>query len=102
MVNFASLFNCTPVDRASDSLMDPTESKLSYFSWLGTDLVLSGAWSFGVQLAVFFCSGISVVLFDTLGISRCHSMLFLWSPNLSLIIGLICNLFVFLVGSLMG
>ena len=27
---------------------------------------LSVAWSFGVQLVIFFCSGISVVLFDTL------------------------------------
>ena len=24
--NFAALFNCTPVDRASDSMMAPTES----------------------------------------------------------------------------
>ena len=28
------------------------------------------AWSFGVSLVFFVCSGISVVLFDTSGISR--------------------------------
>ena len=33
--------------------------KLADLSWLGLDLVLSVAWSFGVQLVVFFCSGIS-------------------------------------------
>ena len=41
--NFASLFNCTPVD----SVLGPTSSKLCYFSWLGLDLVLSVAWLFG-------------------------------------------------------
>ena len=51
-----SLFNCTPLDRDS--------YKASCFSWMGLDLGLSVAWSFGVQLVVFFCSCISVVLFD--------------------------------------
>ena len=31
--NFASHFNCTPVCRASDSVM--TQHKAGYFSWLG-------------------------------------------------------------------
>ena len=42
--SFASLFNCTPFGRASDSMM----GLLIYLSWLGLDLVLSVAWSFGV------------------------------------------------------
>ena len=46
--------------------------KASYFSWL--DSVLSVTWSFGVQLVVFFFSYISVVLLDTIQISRCHKI----------------------------
>ena len=38
-----------------------------------TKKTLSSAWSLGDQLMVCFCCGISLVLFDTLGISRCHS-----------------------------
>ena len=34
---------------------------------------LSVAWPTGVQLLVFFCSSVLVVLFDTPGISRCRS-----------------------------
>ena len=34
--NFASLFNCTPVGRASDSMMAP--HKAIYFSWFGSEL----------------------------------------------------------------
>ena len=46
---------------------------------------MSVAWSFGVQLVVFFFSDISLVLFHTLGFSRCHNR-FLLSPLLCLII----------------
>ena len=60
--NFASLFNCTPVGRAS-------------LVWAGA--FLSVAWPTGVQLLVFFCSSVPVVLFDTPGISRC------WSQHVS-------------------
>ena len=95
---FASLFNCTPVGRASDSMMGPTKSLLIYSSWLGLDLVLSFAWSFGAQLVVFFCSGISV--FHTLVFSGCHNT-FLLSLHLGLIIGHISDLFVPYVDSLM-
>ena len=56
---FAALFNCTPVDRASDSI---------HFSWLGPELS-SVAWSTGAQLIIFFCFRFSVVLFDRPGIS---------------------------------
>ena len=34
---------------------------------------LSVAWPTGVQLLVFFCSSVPVVVFDTPGISRCRS-----------------------------
>ena len=79
--NFAYPFNCTPVGRASDSMMGLTLSVLIYLSWLELDLFLSVAWSFGIQLRVFFCSSISVALFHTLGFSECHNM-FLSSPHL--------------------
>ena len=49
---YAALFNCTPVNRASDSMMAPTLSY--YFSWLGPELS-SVAWSTGAQLIIFFC-----------------------------------------------
>ena len=68
---FASLFNCTPVGRASDSMMAP-DIKLFILVGLGQSF-LSVAWPTGVQLLVFFCSSVPVVLFDTPGISRCRS-----------------------------
>ena len=79
--NFTSLFNCTPVGRASDSRMGPKQILLIHLSWLGLDIVLSVAWPFGVQLVFFICSGISVVMFHTLGFSRCHNT-FLSSAHL--------------------
>ena len=44
---FAALFNCTPVDRASDSMM--ARHKAIHFSWLGPELS-SVAWSTGAKL----------------------------------------------------
>ena len=61
---------------------------------LGQDLDLSVARSFVIQLVVFF----SVVLFQTLGMSRYQNMLFLSSSHLCLIIGLFRDLFVSLMG----
>ena len=66
----ATLFNCTLVDRASDSMMAPT--KAVHFSWLGPELS-SAAWSTGAQLIIFFCFRFSVVFFDRPGISICHA-----------------------------
>ena len=63
---YASLFNCTPVDLASDSMM--AQPKAIHFSWLGPELS-SFAWSTGAQLIIFFCFRFSVVLFDRPGIS---------------------------------
>ena len=64
-------------------------------------LLLSVAWSYGVQQLDFCCSGIPVMLFYTLRFSRCHNT-FQSSPHLRLIIGLIRDLFVPNVDSLMG
>ena len=99
--SFASLFNCMPVGRASDSMMDQTLSSLICLSWLGLDLCSSDAWSFGVQLEVVFFSISSVVLFYTLGFFRCHNT-FLSSLHPWLLIGIIHELFVPYVNSLMG
>ena len=63
---YATLFNCTPMDRASDSIM--ARPKAIHFSWLGPELS-SVAWSTGAQLIIFFCFRFSVVLFDRPGIS---------------------------------
>ena len=60
---YAARFNCTPVDRASDSI---------HFSWLGRELS-SVAWSNGAQLIIFFCFRFSVVLSDRPGISIRHA-----------------------------
>ena len=49
---YGALFNCTPVDRASDSMM--ARPKAIHFSWLGLELS-SVAWSTGAQLIIFFC-----------------------------------------------
>ena len=40
---------------------------------VGAGAFLSVAWPTGIQLSVFFCSSVPVVLFDTPGISRCRS-----------------------------
>ena len=37
--NYAAFFNCTPVGRASDSMMAPT-FKVIHFSWLGPELLV--------------------------------------------------------------
>ena len=46
--------------------------KAIYFSWLGLEPFVR-CLAHRVQLLVFFCSSVSVVLFDTPGISRCRS-----------------------------
>ena len=67
---FAALFNCTPMDRASDSKM--ARPKVINFSCLGTELS-SVAWSTRAQLMIFFCFRFPVVLFGRPGISICHT-----------------------------
>ena len=65
---FAALFNYTPVDRASYSMM--ARPKAIHFSLLGPELS-SVAWSYRAQLIFFFCFRFSVVLFDRPVISIC-------------------------------
>ena len=67
---FAVLFGCTPVNRASVSMMAPT---WSYSFWLvGARALSSVSWSTGAQLMIFFCFGFPALLFDRPGISICH------------------------------
>ena len=69
---YAALFNCTPVDRATDSTDSMmARPKAIHFSWLGPELS-SVAWSTGAQL-IIFCFRFSVVLFDRPGISIRHA-----------------------------
>ena len=60
------------VDKPSVKLNDGPDIKLSILVGLGRSF-LSVAWPTGVQLLVFFCSSVPVVLFDTPGTSRCRS-----------------------------
>ena len=64
--NFVALFNCTPMYRASDSLMP--RPKAFHFSWLGPVL-------FRLLLGplIFFFFRFPVVLFGRPGISICHA-----------------------------
>ena len=68
--NFFALFNCTPVNRASDSMM--ARLKAIRFSWFGSELFLLLLGSSGLDLC-FFCFRFSVVLFGSQGISNCHA-----------------------------
>ena len=54
--NFASLFNCTPVGRASDSMK--ARHKAIYFSWFGPELfsLLLGPPGSTVGFLLFQCS----------------------------------------------
>ena len=90
--NFVFLFKCTPLGRSSDSVIATTLSYL--FQLVGTGAFLSVAWSTGVQLLVFFCSSLSVVLFDSQGSPGVGRNTFLSSPHLCFIIVFICDLFV--------
>ena len=58
--NFAVLFNCTPVGRGTDPNI-----KLNI--WLVGARHLSVSWPIEVQLVVFFCSSVSVVLLTPMG-----------------------------------
>ena len=79
--SFASLFKLHagwPCIRLNDGL---NIKPVDLFKMVRLDLALSIAWSFGVQLVVFFCSGSSVVLFHILGFVGCHNT-FLSNPQL--------------------
>ena len=75
--NYAAFFNCTPVGRASHSMMAPTK----LFILVGWDRsFLSVAWPTGDQLVFFFCSGVSK-LFGAQGSPSSGSLLNLSSPR---------------------
>ena len=80
---FAALLNCTPVDRASDSMM--ALPKAIHFSWLGPELSSVAGFT-GAQLIIFFCFRFPVVLFDRLNLSR--STLYLLSLCFFIVINL--------------
>ena len=67
---YAALFNCTPVDRASYSMM--ARPKAIHFCWFEPELS-SVAWSTGAQLIIFFLFRFSVMLFDRPGIFIRHA-----------------------------
>ena len=74
--NYAGFFNCTPVGRASDSMM-----ALKLFILVGWDRsFLSIAWPTGFQPVFFFCSGVSK-LFGAQGFPSSGSLLNLLSPR---------------------
>ena len=90
--NFASLFNCTPVGRASDSMM--ARHKAIYFSWFGPELfcLLLGppgfnCWFSSAPVFQWCCSTPQ----GSPGVGR---NTFLSSPHLCFIIVFICDLFV--------
>ena len=72
----AALFNCTPVDRASDSMM--ARPKAIHFSWLGPE-PSSVSWSTGAQLvaSVLYCSIYHCTSFEKNEIEKCGILIFL-------------------------
>ena len=68
---FAALFNCTPVDPASNSMMAPT--LLYSFKLVGTRALPTVAWSTGAKLMVFFCFKFPMVFFGRPRIFICHT-----------------------------
>ena len=65
VVNYAALFNCTPVNRATGCMMSPTYSYSFQLVWTGA---LSSVILFtGAKLMIFICFSFPVVLFDAQG-----------------------------------
>ena len=65
VVNYAALFNCTPEDRATGSMMSTTYSYSFQLIWTGA---LSSVVLFpGAKLMIFICFSFPVVLFDVQG-----------------------------------
>ena len=90
--NFASLFNCTP-GGSGVRLSDGPDIKLFILVGLGRSFFVC-CLAHRVQLLVFFCSSVPVVLFDTQGSPGIGRNTFLSSPHLCFIIVFICDLFV--------
>ena len=90
--NFASLFNCTPVGRASDSMM--TRHKAIYFSWLGPELCCPLLGPPGFNCWISFAPVFQWCCSTPQGSPGVGSNTFLSSPHLCFLIVFICDLFV--------
>ena len=75
----AALFNCTPEDLASDSMM--ARPKAIHFNWLGSELS-SVAWSTGAQPIIFFASDFQWCCLTDQGSPSVMQTLYLSSPRL--------------------
>ena len=99
--NFAVLFNCAPVDRASDSMMALTYSYS--FLLVGTGALSSVAsLSTRAQVMIFFCFRCPVVLFDRPGITICHATRCICCPRICFLLVSKRDLFVYRDDSLTG
>ena len=78
--NVAALFNCTPVDRESDSMM--ARPKAIHFSWLGPELfrLLLVHWGSSDDLLLLQIS--SYVVWQTMDLHLSCNTLYLLSPCL--------------------
>ena len=80
--HFAYLFNCTPV---SGIRLYDWPVLILFIKWSGPELFTVCFSAHGVQLVDFFCSSISMVLFDNQGTSKYLNTLFLLSFNFALL-----------------
>ena len=81
--HFPYLFNCTPVDRGSASLMARLKKIKLFIRLFGPRHFMSVSQLNGAQLLVFLCSSIPVALSDNPGISKCLNTMFLFASSLS-------------------
>ena len=92
--NFAALFNCQPVDRASDSMM--ARPKAIHFSWLGPELFRLLLSRHGAQLVIFHCFSFSSgVVWQSRDLQLSRKTLYLLSPRLCFFIVIKRDLFVY-------
>ena len=91
---FAALFNCMPVDRASDSMM--TQPKAIHFSWLGPEALLSFLLSpLGLNRRYSFASYFKGVVWQSGDLQLSCNTLYLLSPRLCFFIAFKIHLFVY-------
>ena len=91
--HFAALFNCTPVDRASDSIMARPET--IYFTWLVPELFVCRLVHRGSTDDLLLLQISSGVVLQTRDLHLSYNMLYLLSPRLCFFIVLRCNLIVY-------
>ena len=78
--NFSALFNCTPVDRASDSIM--VRPKAFHFSWLGPEFFVCCLVHRGSTDNLLLLQIASVVVRQTRDLHLSCNTLYLLSPRL--------------------